>query len=203
MKRLLFGTTNPTRLQHLRALLKPLPLELVSLADLGLALRVVEDGTTPTENALIKANAYFAATQLPTLAVDVGLTIAALPTAQQPGVFVRRLQRTDEEANDTELLAHYRAVLAAVGGQSDGEWSMAVALRLTPDRLAHETFTIPTRFTAIPSSVMLPGEPLSSLQIEPQSGKYYAELTPDERFAVQKVRAQQIFAFVQSLIPEI
>lgn len=203
MKRLLFGTTNPTRLQHMRALLNPLPLNLLSLADLGLHLRVTEDGATPAENAIIKANAYCAAAGLPTLSVDTGLTIAALPTAQQPGVFVRRIHSATEEATDAEMLAYYQQALEAVGGQSEGEWSMAVALAFAPQRVTCATFTIATQFTAMPSSITLPGEPLSSLQVDVNTGRYYAELSPAERFTVQKQRAQQIVDFVQQHLAEI
>lgn len=202
-KRLLFGTTNPTRLQHMRALLEPLPLHLLSLADIGLHIRVVEDGATPAENATIKAKAYHAASGLPTLAIDAGLTIAALPSDKQPGVWVRRFGNATEEATDAEMLAYYQAALAAVGGHSAGQWLIALALATAPQQIVCETFTIATQFTAVPCSVMLPGEPLSSLQIDVNTGKYYAELSPAERFASQAVRAQKIFGFVQQHFTEI
>lgn len=197
MKRLLFGTTNPTRLQQMRLLLAPLALHLVSLADLGLQLRVAEDGTTAAENALIKAKAYCAATGLPTLAVDTGLTIAALPADQQPGVFVRRIHTHRQEATDEELLAHYQRALIVAGGQSNGQWQVAVALALTPQRVLQETFTIETWFTAVASPSRLPGEPLSSLQLDLKTGKYYAELSPAERFATGALQTEKIFNFVQ------
>lgn len=202
-KRLLFGTTNPTRLHHMRALLEPLSLHLLSLADIGLHLRVVEDGATPAENATIKAKAYHAASGLPTLAVDAGLTMTALPPDKQPGVLVRRFGNVTEEATDTELLAYYQKALAAVGGHSAGEWIVALALATASPQILCETFTIATQFTAVPCSVMLPGEPLSSLQIDVNTGKYYAELSPTERFATQTLRTQKIFDFVQQHITEI
>lgn len=203
MKRLLFGTTNPTRLQQMRLLLSPLPLHLVSLADLGLQLRVVEDGATAAENALIKAKAYFAVAGLPTLAVDTGLTIAALPADQQPGVFVRRIHTPMHEATDEEMLAHYQRALVVAGGQSIGQWQVAVALALTPQRVLQETFTIETWFTAIASPRRLPGEPLSALQLDRNTGKYYAELSPAERFATGALQTQKIFNFVQEHCDEL
>lgn len=202
-KRLLFGTTNPTRLLHTRALLEPLPLQLVSLADIGLTLRVVEDGATPAANATIKAKAYCGASGIPTLAIDAGLTIAALPPTQQPGVLVRRFHNATEEATDAEMLAYYQAALVAVGGASDGEWIVGVALAFTPDAVMVERFSIQTRFTAIASSIVLPGEPLSSLQLDHTTGKYFAEMSTSERFALQALRSQQIFAFVEQHLNEI
>jgi len=202
-KRLLLGTTNPTRLLHTRALLEPLPLQLLSLADVGVTLRVSEDGTTPTENARIKAEAYFAAAGIPTLAIDAGLTMTALSADQQPGVFVRRIHPAAEEASDETLLAHYQQALRAVGGQSEGQWTVGIALSLAPQRVICETFAIATHFTAAPSPIRLPGEPLSSLQIDRHTGKYYAELSPAERLATQALRAQKIFGFVQQHLHEI
>jgi XTP/dITP diphosphohydrolase len=202
-KRLLFGTTNPTRLLHTRALLAPLPLQVLSLADIGLTLRVVEDGATPAENAMIKANAYCAASGIPTLAIDAGLTIAALPPTQQPGVLVRRFHNATEEATDAEMLAYYQAALRAVGGASDGEWIVGVALAFTPAAVMVESFSIQTYFTALSSPIVLPGEPLSSLQLDRTTGKYFAELSTSERFALQSLRSQQIFAFVEQHLNEI
>lgn len=201
-KQLLFGTTNPAKLQQMRALLAPLPVHLVSPGDLGLQLHVAEDGDTPTANARIKANAYFAAAGVPTLAVDIGLLIDALPPEQQPGAFVRRFRGATVEATDDETLAHYQHLLTEIGGQSSGRWLVAVALALSPGRLIHETFTLATHFTAVPSLVRLPGEPLAPLQVDRTTGVYYAELSAPERLAVHADAAQNIFNFVQQHLYE-
>jgi len=147
--------------------------------------------------------AAFAVAGLPTLAVDTALTIAALPADQQPGVFVRRIHTRTQEATDEELLAHYQRALSAVGGQSIGHWQVAVALALTPQQVLQETFTIETWFTAVASPSRLPGEPLSSLQLDPVTGNYYAELSPAERFAAGALQAQKIFNFVQEYCHEL
>lgn len=201
-KQLLFGTTNPAKLQQMRALLAPLPVHLVSPGELGLQLHVAEDGDTPTANALIKANAYFAATGVPTLAVDIGLLIDALPPEQQPGAFVRRFRGATAEATDDETLAYYQHLLADIGGQSSGQWLVAVALALTLERLICETFTLATHFTAIASPARLPGEPLAPLQIDRITGAYYAELSAPERLAVHASEAQNVFTFVQQHLYE-
>ena len=201
-KRLLFGTTNPAKLQQMRALLAPLPLHLLSPTDIGLQLQVVEDGVTPADNATIKAKAYWAAAGMPTLAVDVGLLIDALPPAQQPGAFVRRFRGATVEATDAEMLAYYQQTLAAVGGQSGGQWLVAVVLAPTPDRLLCETFTLATHFTSVPSQARVTGEPLASLQIDRNTGQYYAERSAPERLAIHAGEAQNIFNFVQQHLYE-
>lgn len=201
-KRLLFGTTNLSKLQQMRALLAPLPVHLLSPADIGLQLQVVEDGGTPAENATIKAKAYWAAAGVPTLAVDVGLLIDALPPEQQPGAFVRRFRGSTLEATDAEMLAYYQEQVAAIGGGSRGQWLVAVALALSSASVICETFTLSTHFTAIPSPIHLPGEPLAALQIDRSTGKYYTELSTPERLAVHAVEAQNIFNFVQQHLYE-
>lgn len=201
-KQLLFGTTNQAKLQQMRALLAPLPVHLIGPDELGLQLHVAEDGDTPTANALIKAKAYFAAAGVPTLAVDIGLLIDALPPEQQPGAFVRRFRGATVEATDDETLVYYQQLLADIGGQSSGQWLVAVALALAPERVISATFTLATYFTAIPSTVRLRGEPLAPLQIDRTTGVYYAELSAPERLAVHAGEAQHIFTFVQQYLYE-
>jgi|YNPNPStandDraft_1061719.scaffolds.fasta_scaffold55576_2 XTP/dITP diphosphohydrolase len=85
---LLLGTNNPGKLRELRELLSPLPLELYSPAELGLAVFVPEDGQTLEENALAKARAYAQASGLPAVADDSGLEVKAL--GGRPGVHTAR-----------------------------------------------------------------------------------------------------------------
>jgi XTP/dITP diphosphohydrolase len=88
MARLLIATENPGKLIEMRALLQDLPAELVTPADLGLALRVAETGHTYAENAALKARAYLQASGLTALADDSGLEVAALDGA--PGLHSAR-----------------------------------------------------------------------------------------------------------------
>ena len=68
-----------------RRLLEPAPVELLTPAEAGAGdLEVDEDGVTFLANAQKKAREYAAATGLPTLADDSGLTVAAL--GGRPGV---------------------------------------------------------------------------------------------------------------------
>ena len=117
-KKLLLGTTNQTKLDLLRAIVQSLLIELVSLHDLGIHAEVREMGSTPEENALLKARAYFARTSVPTLAVDNALIIDRLPPEKQPGLCVRRLG--GKQASDSELLDHYVRELEEVGGHVRG-----------------------------------------------------------------------------------
>jgi len=88
LRRLLLATTNPHKIEELRAILAGLPYELVSPNDIGLALQVEETGTTFAENAILKATAWADAADMLTLAEDSGLEIDAL--GGEPGVYSAR-----------------------------------------------------------------------------------------------------------------
>jgi XTP/dITP diphosphohydrolase len=78
MKQLLIASGNPGKLLEIQALLKDIPVELISPSQLGIHLKVVEDGDTYAENAARKARAYSQATGLMSLADDSGLEVDAL-----------------------------------------------------------------------------------------------------------------------------
>ena len=85
MRRLLIATTNEGKVRELRALLDGLNVELLSLGQLAeMPAPVEETGETFAENALLKAEYYFARTGITTLADDSGLEVAAL--GGRPGV---------------------------------------------------------------------------------------------------------------------
>ena len=74
--KLLYATNNNSKIYNMKRRIKELPIELISPKDLDLKLEVVEDGTTPTENAIKKAQSYYDATGIPTIAADSGLYIS-------------------------------------------------------------------------------------------------------------------------------
>jgi XTP/dITP diphosphohydrolase len=91
--RLLLATTSSGKLREWQALLGDLPLELVTLRDVGIDFDVEETGTTYAANALLKAEAYGSASGLLTLAEDAGLSVTALNG--QPGVRSARWEGDD------------------------------------------------------------------------------------------------------------
>ena len=81
---LVIATHNAGKLREIQALLEPHGMQCLSAGSLGLA-EPVETGTTFVVNALLKARAAAEAVQLPALADDSGLCVAALGGA--PGVY--------------------------------------------------------------------------------------------------------------------
>ena len=82
--RLVIATHNAGKLKEISALLAPYGMECVSAGALGLP-EPEETGTSFVENALLKARAAAEAAQLPALADDSGLSVAAL--GGRPGVY--------------------------------------------------------------------------------------------------------------------
>jgi XTP/dITP diphosphohydrolase len=116
--RLVVATTNPGKLEELRALLSDLPLDVRSVADvLGEPLAVVEDGATFADNAVKKALAVAEATLMLSLADDSGLEVDAL--GGRPGV--RSARFAHERASDAENNAALLAALDPLRGPEDGE----------------------------------------------------------------------------------
>ncbi len=127
--RLLVATNNAGKLREYRELLRDLPVDLVSPAELGLVLEVDENGRTFADNARLKAEAFAAASGLPVLADDSGLEVDLL--AGGPGVHSARYggPGLTEEARYRKLLerlafvpweergARFRCVIALAGDQ--------------------------------------------------------------------------------------
>ncbi len=95
MNPLLLATNNKGKVKELKDLLKDTGIELVTPAQINLALDVVEDGQTYAENASKKAIAFAQASGLISLADDSGLEVDALDGA--PGLYSARYGSTNGE----------------------------------------------------------------------------------------------------------
>src|SRR3990167_2672003 len=102
--KLLVATTNPGKLAEIRRFLTDIPVELVSLKDVGIADSVEETGKTFEENAILKAKFYAQKSGLPTLADDGGFEIDVL--GGEPGVKSHRWIDSTRENSDEELIAY-------------------------------------------------------------------------------------------------
>ena len=111
-RRLLVATGSAHKLIELQRLFGDLPIDLVTLIDLGITDEAPEDGATFEENALQKARWYSAASGEWTLADDSGLEVAALNGA--PGVYTRRY--AGPNATDVQ---NYEKLLSETAGVAD------------------------------------------------------------------------------------
>lgn len=121
--RLVLATHNPGKVGELVELLAPWGVEVVSAGDLGLP-EPEETGETFVDNALLKARAAMAATGLPALADDSGLSVSGLGgrpgvhTAEWAGTprdFNRAMRRVqDELGSNPDRRAAFMSTLALV-----------------------------------------------------------------------------------------
>lgn len=97
MRTMILATSNANKLREIREILEGLDLEILSLADVGLAgIEIVEDGDTYEENSLKKAREIMKLTGKDVIADDSGLEVDALGGA--PGVYSARF--AGEDSND-------------------------------------------------------------------------------------------------------
>lgn len=105
----LLATNNQGKLRELRAILGD-GIEVVTLKEMGIVSDPEETGTTFAENARIKAQAGLAASGLPCIADDSGLSVDALQGA--PGVYSARYagEACDTAANNALLLKNLQGI---------------------------------------------------------------------------------------------
>ncbi|MGB2769585.1 MAG: non-canonical purine NTP pyrophosphatase, partial [Candidatus Zixiibacteriota bacterium] len=104
MKRIVLATNNRHKIKEIKNILSGLSVEIVTLEDFPGAPQVEETGKTLEENAILKAEAIYKFTGLPSVADDSGLEVDALRGA--PGVLSSRFagEHCSFEDNNRKLL---------------------------------------------------------------------------------------------------
>jgi XTP/dITP diphosphohydrolase len=186
---ILLATGNPGKIRELKAILKPLNLRLLTLADLeGKILEPEETGADFLANALIKARHYAQASGYPALADDSGLVVEAL--GGRPGVAsaryggqnigdaARNQLLTREMADISDRRAKFQAVLALVGhGESYLAWAGELAGTIADKPVGEGGFGYDPIF------------------LEPSSGLTLAQLTLEEKNRIShRAKAGQALA---------
>ncbi len=98
MKKIIFATGNKEKMKEIRQIMEGSPVEVLSMKEAGYSCDAEENGTTFTENAVIKASAIAEAVkeageEAIVLADDSGLEIDALN--KEPGVYSARYMGED------------------------------------------------------------------------------------------------------------
>ncbi|MEE0944114.1 MAG: XTP/dITP diphosphatase [Clostridia bacterium] len=96
--RIIAATKNKGKIREIAEILGELGIEVISQADAGIDVEIIESGTTFAENARIKAEAVSLLCNDAVLADDSGLCVEALDGA--PGVFSARY--SGEHATDSQ-----------------------------------------------------------------------------------------------------
>lgn len=114
----LIGTTNPSKITYYESKLKDYPVTFLTLKDLNIDSEPEETGSTPEENALIKAR-YYGQFFDTVICNDSGLYLDALPMddPRQPGLNVRT-PMGHARLSDEEMIAYYTALSKCLGGKA-------------------------------------------------------------------------------------
>lgn len=181
MKQIVYGTKNPAKVAQIQDVLAPIDIEVKSLADFPAVPNIEENGVTVEDNARIKATAYAKALHQTVLSMDIGLYFDNVPDEQQPGQYVRRISGNDR-ATDEELIKHYSKLIQDAGGETKAYWRYAFALASADEECVSFTSdSAPRYFVSTPAKTITPGFPLESLQIDPESGTYFSDMTWGEK----------------------
>jgi inosine/xanthosine triphosphate pyrophosphatase family protein len=193
--KILFATTNLAKIKRYGSLLKEQGIEVVTPNDLGIHIDVVEDGKTPVENALIKANAFYKETNIPTFAMDDGLFLEKVPSDIQPGNNVRRVN--GKRLSDSEMIDYYISLVNTYGenGTLNGYFLKGIAV---VGETLEKTFEYkaPRTFKNTSSTVINEGYPLASIQYDNTYNKYVSELSSVEKEVLLEKENRKIISFI-------
>ena len=182
--KILFATTNPAKVKTYASRLIEKGYEIVTLKDLKIDIDVEENGTTPLENAIIKAKEYHKISNLPTIAMDEGLYLDGVPENLQPGTHVRRVN--GKELNDDEMIKYYSNLVKEYGGKLTAKWVYGMAIYNGKEEKTYTWNKDHFYFIDKPSQKRNTGYPLDSITIVPEFNKYLVELTEEEKNEYKK-----------------
>ncbi len=186
-KRILMGTSNPSKLPYLCSWFDGIDIECVSPASVGLSgFDASENGRTAEENAIEKARSWYDAAKMPVFALDAGLVFLDLPEDApiQPGVHVRRA--AGHVMDDREMLEWFIDVAHKNGGHLRAAWQDSYCIMKDPEHYDTYTFSHAeleaNAFLLVdrPCGIDMPGWPLNGLMVDINTGKYLFEITEEE-----------------------
>ena len=177
---LIYGTTNKAKIDFMKRRVEPLGIEVLSLTDVdGPKLDIAENGSSPLENAKIKALAYYATLKTPVFSCDSGLYINGLDDSRQPGINIRG---QDDYMDDAEAVRYYSALAAEFGGSMTAQYKNAIVLVVnettTYEHMGEDIASEPFLMVSKPhkNGVVAKGFPLDCLSVQIESGKYYYDI---------------------------
>src|SRR3989344_3699857 len=179
MKKIQIASKNPGKIKEFKMFLKTLPIDIVSLSDVGITEDVLEDGETYKANSIKKAIFYARKANIPAIADDGGLEIAALNG--EPGVKSRRW--LGYEATDRELIEHLKKVSKKLPNNNRTAYFRTVVAFAFPNgKVFSQEGVVEGIITKKPEHKPLEGYPFRSFFYLPKIKKFYHEvdLTPKE-----------------------
>lgn len=180
MRKLLIATTNIGKLKEISDFLSDLPLQTVSLSDVGITDDVKETGKTYEENSKMKALFYAKKSNLPSISDDGGLEISAFNGA--PGIKSKRWLGHDSTEQD--IINHMLKVAKELpDNERKAVFKVCISLAMPDGKVWSVTGKIEGIIAEKPFLKLLKGYPYRSFFYLPKLKKYYheQELTEEEQ----------------------
>lgn len=201
--KLLYGTANPAKLQSMKEMLRGLDMEIIGLREMPIAFDEVEEsGSSPLENAVLKARSYYSQAGIPVFSCDSGLYIDGVEDSRQPGVHVRRVG--GRVLDDDQMIEYYSGLALEYGGKLTARYRNAIAFMLDESTLftydGDDICTAPFEMTSVVHERRNAGFPLDSISVEPATGRYFIEIGPDDESSEDTI-APGFRHFFQRAIP--
>ena len=199
MKELIFGTTNEAKIKQISGALAPANIEVNGVVDKSILPEVIEDGTTANENARKKAIAYAKALGKTVFSMDNALYINGLTSDRQPALNVRRIDGKTA-TTDEVMIEYYSKLIESLGGKAEGYWEFGICIATPEGEYKETTIKSQRTFVSTPTINRQAEYPLESIQIDPTSGKYIADMTQQEQDIFwQQAIGDKLLEFVQSV----
>lgn len=177
---LLFGTGNPAKLNTVRRSIEGLNIGIIGLHDMEKSPpEVDESGSSPLENARIKALTYYRFYGVPVFSLDSGLFFENVPEELQPGVHVRNVN--GKRLSDIDMIEYYSALARRFGGRLTARYKNALCLVISENDIVRSMdeslWGRAFYLTDTPHERQhKEGFPLDRLSVDIESGKYYYDL---------------------------
>lgn len=193
---LFYATNNKSKLHNMYYRLKNYPITVLCPDDLNIHLDIEENGSTATENALQKAQAYYNALNIPTIAGDSGVYIEGICKENQPGLYVRRVG--GRVLSDDEMIQHYANLAKNAKQNCYLNYFTGIALITSKGIFTTELLEDPLRLSPIPNTNRdHRGNPLDVITMT-ENGRFFNDLTDEERTQRDKAGEEQFTKFILS-----
>ena len=196
MKKLLYATSNKYKVQSMKERLKGLDIEIITPKQLNINIKVEENGKTVTENAIIKAEAYYNIDKIPTIAADTALYIEKFE--KQPGLYVHRIN--GRELTPEETQNYYIESLKKVGGESEAYYNTGLAIiidnKLYTKEIKEDKFILTSKISEKEAKY----DVLSRIQYDPVLEKYICELTEQDIKSRNNTFDRECVKFINTIL---
>ena len=211
-KKVLLGTTNPSKIKRFQDLLSDYAVEFYMLRDLHIVDEPEETGKTPEENAVLKAKFYGKYFDR-VVCNDSGLYFDELPleNPRQPGLHIRTPQGT--RLDDEQMISYYASLVHELGGKVLAYYLDGIAVYCCGKISSMMETSDATKLSAFylvdhPSPKRHPGWPLDSLSLNRKrmalfvAQEKHREDTIEEQIILGEYRKRLIAFLVEALALE-